>query len=113
RSGDPMAFVTLEDLTGQVEVVVFPRVLSQASESLAVDAILVVEGKVSWQEDAPKVIAERIRPLQRRPGLYLSLREDRHDRDVLVRLQELLGSRPGETPVYLTFPETGHIILAD
>ncbi|MFO7246137.1 MAG: DNA polymerase III subunit alpha [Thermaerobacter sp.] len=112
RSGDPMAFVTLEDLTGQVEVVVFPRTLSQAGSILAPDAIVVVEGKVSWQEESVKVVAERVRPLRRRPGLHLTLREGRHDREVLVRLQEILGARPGEVPVYLNFPDSGHVVLA-
>ena len=50
KKGDPMAFVTLEDLTGQTEVVVFPKLYAQVDKDLIQpDCIVLLRGKVSWR----------------------------------------------------------------
>jgi len=52
KKGDPMAFLTVEDLTGQTEVVVFPKLYAQLDKDLiAPDRLVLVRGKVSWRED--------------------------------------------------------------
>ncbi|NLY18218.1 MAG: DNA polymerase III subunit alpha, partial [Clostridiaceae bacterium] len=64
RGNQLMAFVTIEDLTGQMEVIVFPNTLEKYGELLKPEFPLWIEGKLSVREDeAPKVIAEMIKPL--------------------------------------------------
>jgi DNA polymerase-3 subunit alpha len=64
KSGGLMAFLTLEDLTGQIEVLVFPRVYDQYFATLTVDAILMLHGKLSVREDeAPKLLLDSAAPL--------------------------------------------------
>ena len=64
KSGGLMAFLTLEDLTGQVEVLVFPRVYDRYFTVLAVDAMLMLHGKLSVREDeAPKLLLDSAAPL--------------------------------------------------
>ena len=59
-----MAFVTLEDLAGQMEVIVFPNTLEKYGDFLKPELPLWVEGKVSVREDeAPKILVEMIKPL--------------------------------------------------
>ena len=54
KKGDPMAFVTLEDLTGQTEVVLFHKLYAAADKSLIQpDALLLVRGRVSWRGERP------------------------------------------------------------
>lgn len=64
KSGGLMAFLTLEDLTGQIEVLVFPRVYEQYFTTLTVDAMLMLHGKLSVREDeAPKLLLDSAAPL--------------------------------------------------
>ncbi len=52
KKGDPMAFITVEDLTGQIEVVIFPKVYAELNKDLiAPDRLVLVRGRVSWRED--------------------------------------------------------------
>ena len=56
-----MAFLTLEDLTGTLEVIVFPKDYEKYQGLLAQDSKIFVQGRVSAEEDkASKLICERI-----------------------------------------------------
>lgn len=60
RKGDRMAFVTMEDPDGHLEVLVFPEVYNVCRDLLDSDAVLVVTGTISSEEDEPKLLAEEI-----------------------------------------------------
>ncbi|MBX6377006.1 MAG: hypothetical protein IRY95_00480, partial [Clostridia bacterium] len=62
RGGDMMAFATLEDLTGSVEVAVFPRTFQRCREAVVEDNLVVVHGRVSWREETVSLVAEDVRP---------------------------------------------------
>lgn len=51
RNGANMAFVTVEDLTGSIDGLVFPKTLSECSEHIKEESILLIEGRVSAKED--------------------------------------------------------------
>lgn len=56
-----MAFVTIEDLHGQIEVIVFDSVYSRTSSILLEDNIVLVEGRINIREDEPvKIVASKI-----------------------------------------------------
>ena len=64
RSNQLMAFVTLEDLAGQMEVIVFPNTFEKYGEFLKPELPLWVEGRISVREDeAPKILVELVKPL--------------------------------------------------
>ena len=46
-----MAFVDLEDLYGEVEVVVFPNVYERCREAIEEDNVVVVKGKLNFKEE--------------------------------------------------------------
>ena len=50
KKGEPMAFVRLEDLTGSLEVIVFPKVLQKNTDLFVIDKMLVIEGKVNVKD---------------------------------------------------------------
>ncbi len=61
RRGEQMAFLTLEDLTGRLEVVVFPQSLRRYADLLAGDEPLAVRGRVDRREEnRPKLLAEEV-----------------------------------------------------
>ena len=60
KNNDVMAFVTLEDTTGSLEALVFPRVLAENGGIINVNEAVVVEARVSSREDEEtKLVAER------------------------------------------------------
>jgi DNA polymerase-3 subunit alpha len=60
KSGKMMAFATLEDLQGMIELVVFPRTWEQYSELLEPERIVLVEGKVDAANGDPKVLVDQV-----------------------------------------------------
>jgi DNA polymerase-3 subunit alpha len=105
RRGDLMAVFTLEDLRSAVEVMVFPRTMTEQGHKLADDAVVVVKGRVDRRDDAPKLIAQSIdvvevgdsdaEPLRVRvPPQLLS-------KTTVAHLKQILADHPGPAPVFL------------
>ena len=66
RTNQMMAFVTVEDLLGTVEVVVFPRDYESNREFLEVDRKVFIRGRVSEEDEkASKLICEKVIPFER------------------------------------------------
>ncbi|MCI5800678.1 MAG: DNA polymerase III subunit alpha [Oscillospiraceae bacterium] len=120
RSGDAMAFVTLEDTTGTMEMLVFAKTLQQCSALLVPGGTAVVTGRISARENEDvKLICERVSTVDDRiaarrstksaaaagtgvrPGLYLKLPSK--DTPVFFKVKNLLEIFDGETPVYFAF----------
>ena len=65
KKGAYMGFVTLEDLTGQIECLVFPKVYERYQGMMAADDLVVLSGKLSIrEEEAPKLLVDRVVPLE-------------------------------------------------
>lgn len=66
KSGSKMAFVALEDKTGEGEIILFPSIYESAGENLVQDAVIKVSGKVSStdkegnQLSDPKILADEV-----------------------------------------------------
>lgn len=66
KTNQMMAFITVEDLLGTVEVVVFPQDYEKNRDYLEVDSKVFVRGRVSEEDDKPsKMICEKIIPFER------------------------------------------------
>ncbi len=63
RSGEPMLFMTVEDLTGAIEVILFPKTYQMYRDVVADQAPIWIKGRLSSREDEVKVIAEEIHSL--------------------------------------------------
>ena len=65
KKGAYMGFITLEDLTGQIECLVFPKVYERYQGIMAVDDLVVLHGRLSIrEEEAPKLLVEKLIPLE-------------------------------------------------
>lgn len=65
KSNTLMAFTTIEDLTGTMELLVFPRVLAECRAALQENAVIVANGRVSVkEEEAARLIVEGIQPIE-------------------------------------------------
>ncbi|MDA8163516.1 MAG: DNA polymerase III subunit alpha, partial [Desulfobacteraceae bacterium] len=107
KKGDRMGFVTLEDTTGAVEVVVFPEAFSRCSHLLTGTDPLVVLGTVKKDERGPKIIAEAVDLLADAREKYIGsarvlLQAERLDRRLLENLKRTARQHPGPCPVAFT-----------
>jgi len=60
KKGDPMAFVTLEDVQGSIEVTVFPRTFKETEELWEMERIVVVRGRVDVREEKVSIICDQV-----------------------------------------------------
>lgn len=66
RSGERMLFLTLEDSTGEIELIAFPKIFEKYSPMLVLESAVAVRGKLSFKDDeAPKLIVDEVLPLCR------------------------------------------------
>ena len=64
KSNSMMAFTSVEDLTGTMEVIVFPKVLDTFRDAIRENAVVVIDGRLSVREDeASKLLADSIVPI--------------------------------------------------
>ncbi|HPA34068.1 MAG TPA: DNA polymerase III subunit alpha [Anaerolineaceae bacterium] len=61
KAGKPMGFATIEDIQGNVELVLFPKTWEKYHHLLTVHAVIAVEGKVDSEGSEPKVLVDSIR----------------------------------------------------
>jgi DNA polymerase III subunit alpha len=60
KSGKAMGFVTLEDIQGNLEIVMFPRTWDQFNDLIGMDKVLIVEGKIDSEGSDPKILADSV-----------------------------------------------------
>jgi len=63
KKQEPMAFVKLDDGTGEVEVVVFPRTFAESRDCWVKDTPIMVEAKYDERDGEPKLLCEKVTPL--------------------------------------------------
>ena len=112
KTNEQMAVCVLEDLQGDVEVLVFPNSFSQLAPQLKLNAIVFVEGRIALREARPRLIAQQIVPIEQAGGklaqaIELVLQE-RGGQDKLEELKGLLSRYPGGVPVYLRLELGAH-----
>ncbi len=67
KSNSLMAFVTLEDLYGSMEVIVFPAILKRYRELLVNENAVFIDGRISMkEEEQPKIICDSVRMIQKK-----------------------------------------------
>jgi DNA polymerase-3 subunit alpha len=107
KKGDLMAIFILEDMTGAVETVVFPRDYPRFEQILTADTPVLVSGRFeSEEEKSCKIIASDIQPLsglaeRNARGLFIHAAVERLSPDTAMELYRLLEKNRGETGVNL------------
>lgn len=99
KAGKPMGFVTLEDIQGVIDLVLFPRTWKQYAEMLVVGQIIVVEGKVDANSNPPKILADSIRT-----DFEMKVSADADEADFDMPPLPLSGLRPVRQSATPTIP---------
>jgi DNA polymerase III subunit alpha len=112
RKGERMGFITLEDLTGSVEVVVLPNVYPAAVECLKSDEPLLVAGTLEVGEKGLKIRANEVQFLREVQGretrsVHFTVTAAGVERDQLESLKEILGRHQGpcRSLLHIVLPE--------
>ncbi|MEQ8999838.1 MAG: OB-fold nucleic acid binding domain-containing protein [Coleofasciculus sp. B1-GNL1-01] len=95
-SGERMAFVQMEDLTGQADGVIFPRTFERISSFIEKDARLIVWGKADERDEKIQMIIEDVEPIETAQMIIVELTPQRVDTATLKRLQSILQEQSGE-----------------
>ena len=105
KRGDTWAMVTVEDLDGAIDVLLFPSAYQLAATYLIEDAIVTVKGRLSRQKDQPELHGQEVTLPDLNDGpsgpVMISMPSTRCTGPVVEQLKEVLATHPGMTEVRL------------
>lgn len=104
RNNTIMAFLKLEDLDGEIEVIVFPRTLDRIRESIAEDALVTIKGRINIKEDEPpKLICEKIDGLEKVDSnkVYIRVNDNEEAKRINHYIKTDLVEYKGDSAVYI------------
>ncbi len=121
KNNETMAFLTVEDTTSGIEVIVFSKLYRDFINYLSVGNVLLITGRLSYREDEEcKIVCENIteapREVKQQPpvkkqenkGLYLKIKNS--ECAEYKKIQNVLDVFDGSTPVYYYFTDTGKLV---
>ena len=119
KRGDLMAFVLIEDLHGTVEATVFSSVYTESYHLLTEDNAILIQGQVQKDENAVKVLADTIIPMDKAEemwtaSIHFNLDVSRMDRSSLMGLRDLFKRFPGScrAVLHLRDPEKTETLIS-
>ena len=102
RHNQNMAFLTLEDLYGTVEVVVFPKTYEKYQEYLQEDEKIYIKGRASISEEEGKVICEGIIPFDKVPKeIWIQFSNKNQFTESAPNLYRIFSEHTGNVPVVI------------
>jgi DNA polymerase III subunit alpha len=106
KSGKPYALVTLEDLTGSIQMLCLNENYDRFRELLELNKAVLVVGEINAAEDKPKVFPQEIMPLDEAPRRYTKqvhfrLNTAHLSVQRLEELRELVSTHLGKCPLFL------------
>ncbi|MDR1101902.1 MAG: DNA polymerase III subunit alpha [Clostridiales bacterium] len=111
RNGAAMAFINLQDRTGIIEAVIFPKTLADCDERIVRDAVVCIRGRVSLKEDAPpSIVCEDVSLITQESmnKIYIKIA----DETIMSELTDTLRFFKGETPVMIFNSQTKQTVRA-
>lgn len=123
KRGQTMAYFNVEDLTGSIAVLLFPKAMLKYNNLLENDLPIIVKGRLNLQEDDPKLFVEHMEALtlnlekpiavEKQESLQIYLKIPQKQGSDFERVQDALLQYSGSIPVYVFFPEEKRLVLMD
>ncbi|MBR5441554.1 MAG: hypothetical protein IKV44_01240, partial [Clostridia bacterium] len=123
KRDDIMAFCGVEDLFGELEMIVFPKVLAQFNDFLVPNKVVLVEGRLSVKDDEIKLLAESVaaapegvetvsveaaapapKSSKGKKGVFLRITQG--NESLVDNVKNLLSIFEGDMPVYVYYEST-------
>jgi DNA polymerase-3 subunit alpha len=105
KTGNKMAFLKLADMTGETEVIIFPKVLERSRQFLIRDSIIICSGKTDVSRGEVKLIADDIKPVSREEAVNYK------SRGASVTLKPARGAQPAKIPKKADDPKDHKIYI--
>lgn len=104
KSQDKMAFVTIEDLEGIIDVVVFPKIFSENISIFEEDKIVFVRGRYSSNDDRSSVVAEDVMEIKDAvekltENITINLNPVGLTKDKVMQFKDIVVNNSGNTPL--------------
>ena len=114
KKGDRMAYLTVEDLQGTAEVIVFPDLFKTAGELLAPERLVRITGTIDRGDKGTKIRGSKIEPLaevqtQSIKRIRIRLTDRPEVREQLLRLLDVFKRHPGSTTISMSFQTDGSL----
>ncbi len=114
RRGDSYARFILEDLSGRMEVMVFPSAYRRNADNLESDRVVVMEGYLDTREEQHKISLRRVQPVPSDiKELNIRIDDDNDTSDKRDAMLKLIKKYSGEQEVILHFPGRRALVLND
>ena len=119
KKGDLMAFVTLEDLQGAVEITIFSSLYANVYDLLTNDNTILVRGLLQKDENSAKLLADSVIAIDKAEetwttSIHFNLDITRTEKNLLEELNAVIKRHPGSCPafIHLRSPEKTETIIA-
>lgn len=114
KSNDMMCFVGLEDFTGVIEAIVFPRVFEKVNRLLTPDMAVLIIGRLSVNEEGVKVLVQDVKPLgEAKAEMRIRIEKNRETADIMAKLKEVFLAHRGKTSVFLHLTGSNRVIKTE
>jgi DNA polymerase-3 subunit alpha len=109
KNNNMMAFITLEDLYGTVEGIIFPKIYDDCKDILYEDNIVMIEGTIdASEEESPKLLVNKVTELKKEPvrvrvqnKLYIKVRDLENYKNIKKDLFYCICRHKGQDPVII------------
>ncbi len=119
RKEELMGFATVEDLNGNVEVVIFPSIYAGCADLLSSDTPVLVQGQAQVEENGVKILADAIIPMDQAEATWtvevrLMVDPEITDRETLTRVHRTLQRYPGSCKgfVHICHKDQGEVVVS-
>lgn len=110
RRGDSYARFVLEDLSGRMEVMVFPSAYRKNANNLEPDGVVVMEGYLDTRDEQPKISLRRVQPIPTNlKELNIRIDDSNDNSNKRNAMINLIKKFPGEQEVLLHLP--GRVLI--
>lgn len=118
KKDERMAFLTVEDKTGSIDVLVFPRTYEELKDTFEANKPILIAGKLSFRDNNPSIILEKCMYVNEDKfssnfkGLILKI-TPKHKEKEIKELKEYIIQNPGDTPVRVITSQKGETKTID
>jgi DNA polymerase-3 subunit alpha len=121
KKGDPMAFLTVSDASGDIEAVIFPETYKKFLRLIDQGNLIVIEGKTEERAGQLQFIIQKAAALDEwiqaakniQTVLYLKIDKEKQESSILQQLHQLLKKHKGATGVVLHYEGTNKTVKLD
>lgn len=106
KKNETMAFLKIEDFTGEVEAIAFPKFYEKYSASLELNTPLLFKGRLMIESDSLKIAPAFVAPLEDYSSSSIVLKFSSKDDPLIEKVGEIVKRNIGETNVFLNYKDT-------